>query len=520
MKTHRAQIGFGAADQSLPSVIDLIDGRGLFGGDLGADAAHFAHVATRRIRAEVSFGQPLLYALRQLTRDPGANDFLIAAREFEAAACRAGTPPETNPDATRCYLYAAIAGDQRAANRVAGYALASLYARDLPISDIRTRAVGAVAWLLVASGQRPLPSTWTRKTATDFMRNIDNGSGPGKLMVDRMLQSRQRLLGGDDAILADPVQQEPSREARGHSQAGSDTSFLPEEAAHDSATVVVLGRVGNEDTGGGERVAAEFEALIGQRIPLAPLPDTSAIRQRLLLEFPHGRNVIESILRRLYSLPSGNLTPVLLVGPTGSGKTSFAIRLSELLRVPFELVDCGGISDAALAGTPRRWEMGGPSLPVALIRTHHIANPVIILDDLDKLGTSRTNGALQDALAGLVEPKTAARWRDPYLEAPADLSHIRWLFTANSLQGVPKALQDRCAVLRLPCPGEEHLASLARNLIRVLCAERGLHEDWAMPLDGIELSSLTSVWKGGSLRKLRRFVDVLLSARELEAVRH
>lgn len=83
-----------------------------------------------------------------------------------------------------------------------------------------------------------------------------------------------------------------------------------------------------------------------------------------------------------------------------------------------------GMSDSAVGGTPRRWRMGEPSLPVAAIRCHRCAGPGLLLDELEKPSTSRHNGALADVLVGMLGDETSCRYLDPYLECECDLSHV------------------------------------------------------------------------------------------------
>lgn len=76
------------------------------------------------------------------------------------------------------------------------------------------------------------------------------------------------------------------------------------------------------------------------------------------------------------------------------------------------------------------------------------------------------NGSLADALLGLLDPQVAPRWRDPFIEVPVDLSGVIWLATVNDIGGLPRSLRDRFLVVSFPAPGPEHLACLARRLLR------------------------------------------------------
>lgn len=94
-----------------------------------------------------------------------------------------------------------------------------------------------------------------------------------------------------------------------------------------------------------------------------------------------------------------------------------------------------------------------------------------------------------------------------------DLSNVLWLATANTLDGVPGPLRDRCRILVFPQPGAEHLEALAPVLMRKAAERMGLDPRWVAPLDGQEMELLRAFWRGGSVRRLARFIDAILDAR-------
>jgi replication-associated recombination protein RarA len=282
---------------------------------------------------------------------------------------------------------------------------------------------------------------------------------------------------------------------------------------------VVFRSVGNDTTTEGKRVSKEFGSVLNRSLPLKDVPDLGPVRAALAAEFPYAAALIDIILNGLAGLRHVWIRPTILLGPPGCGKSRFARRLAEELRTPCVLVPCGGMSDSTIGGTPRRWASGEPSLTVAAIRQHECAGPIIILDEIEKIGTERNNGNAHDVLLGLLERETACRWLDPYVEANCGLAAVTWLMTANSVGPVPAVLRDRCRILRFPEPGPEQVAVLAPRILQDLYAEAGHDPRWAAPLAPFEVDALAAAWGGGSVRKLTRLLEGLIKSREHERSR-
>jgi ATP-dependent Lon protease len=92
--------------------------------------------------------------------------------------------------------------------------------------------------------------------------------------------------------------------------------------------------------------------------------------------------------------------------------------------------------------------------------------------------------------------------------------------TANSVAGLPRPLLDRFRVIKLTLPSRDHLDALLPAIIADLARDRGLDASWIAPLDGYEHAAIASAWNGGSVRNLRRLVDVILRDRDANATRN
>ncbi|PZQ14295.1 MAG: hypothetical protein DI565_12815 [Ancylobacter novellus] len=246
-------------------------------------------------------------------------------------------------------------------------------------------------------------------------------------------------------------------------------------------------------------------------------PKTAAalehVREAMLHEFPHAGSVVDALMEGLADGQPLRLRPAVLVGEPGGGKSRLVRSFAERLHLPVATLDAGNCSDQAINGSPRRWHSSYPSLPLSMVASSQIPNPVIVVDELEKAGRSSA-GSIHDSLLSLLEPLTARSWRDQFLDAEIDLSSVNWLFTANSLAGIPAPLRNRLRVLTLPRPAAEHLPALTASILRDIAHERHEDERFMPPLDGEELAALAAVWgESGSLRTLRRFVEGLLAAR-------
>ena len=190
---------------------------------------------------------------------------------------------------------------------------------------------------------------------------------------------------------------------------------------------------------------------------------------------------------------------------------SRALRRS---RVACHRLRLRGVGDASLLGTSRHWSSARPSLVLDLFQRSGSASPAIVLDEIDKVASGRHNGNLFDGLAGLLEPSSAQSFWDPFLEASVDASHVVWIATANDATALPGALRDRFRILDVPAPDAEHLDTLSVTMLRDIVRERGLHPDWARPLDGTERQAVAERWPAELLRALRRFLEAVVRTRD------
>jgi len=288
-----------------------------------------------------------------------------------------------------------------------------------------------------------------------------------------------------------------------------ETSTRPLRLDSEEAGIVVFRSIGHSGKSISD-IERQFRELIGKRLRLVKTRPLQAIRQRLVSRAPHMEDVIDSILKEFGVRFYVHSRPLLLVGPPGCGKSDLATQIAAAFEVPYLIFPCGGVADAAFAGTSRHWASARPAVPVSYIAESQTANCQIILDEIEKSTTDSHNGSLQSAVMGMMEPSTAKEFWDPYLESPVDISAIGWILTANGTSPLHQALIDRCKILRCPEPEAKHLGSLLPEIQRAIITDRGLDERW-MPLPTSEIYGLVAqLWRGGSLRRLRRVVETII----------
>lgn len=207
-------------------------------------------------------------------------------------------------------------------------------------------------------------------------------------------------------------------------------------------------------------------------------PSGLPVMDHLYDDLPNFAEVLDDVRRQLAlcedSRDALEITPLLLLGPPGVGKTHFARALAQLLGTGMGFVSMSSMTAGwVLSGASSQWKGARPGKVFETLVDGQYANPVMVVDEIDKAGGEHAYDPL-GALYSLLEHDTALAFTDEFAEVPIDASQLIWVATANDARSIPDPILNRMNVYEVQAPDREAARRIAAKLYHGIRAEH----DW------------------------------------------
>ncbi len=243
---------------------------------------------------------------------------------------------------------------------------------------------------------------------------------------------------------------------------------------------------------------------------LAKATPALAAMAKLRQAFPHFSDVVDLIDRHLLLESRGrgvfSLPPLLMSGPPGTGKTFFFQELAGYVDTSYTMLSMESVTGGfSIVGLDYGWGTSNPGLVFeSLMKPGNTANPILLLDEIDKAPHSETS-PVTPVLLPLLEPHSARRFRDRCIPLDIDASHVCWVATANDLERVSLPLKSRFTVLHVPSPDFNARSAMAAHIYAALRKANG----WGSSFDEVLPKETLQVLvrPTGSARDLRKNIS-------------
>lgn len=228
-------------------------------------------------------------------------------------------------------------------------------------------------------------------------------------------------------------------------------------------------------------------------------------------------SVKEQILQAVINRQKNPHSSVILAleGPPGVGKTKVAKTIADALNLPFNIISFGGSIDSTiLKGSDNVWSGAGPSAIVNILAKSKCANPVVLLDEVDKLGQTRGGTELQNALLHLLDPTQNVHFTDGFLnEFTHDISQMWIIIAMNDANNLSTALRDRLQIIKIPAYNAQEKHDIVLDYTFNECLHQVGFNNGDVSIDSEAIKTLISLIddKKSGMRKIKATLTQILS---------
>lgn len=253
--------------------------------------------------------------------------------------------------------------------------------------------------------------------------------------------------------------------------------------------LILNARMGTPDRDGHIQLAALFRQLKASG-PLRTIQRFASLEalDELLEESPNFAEVIRAVRNRVILsqvTSTFHIPPMLLLGPPGVGKTRFAQSLARMLATDFfRYAMDSGTTGVTLLGSDAHWSNSQMGTLTRILTAGKAANPVFVLDEVDKANDSEGRYSAINALHSLLEPETADSLRDLSTRLVINASRVIWIGTANHPDRIPESIRSRFRVFHIGLPVGAQTLKVAKSVVNSVLSHNGL-TDFEMPGDDI-----------------------------------